>query len=107
MDSADFNQFAFTADDLRDQVSYMTENMEGIEALVVDDEVIGIELPDTVELPIVEISAGRTGQLGDRPDQARHAFHRSHRPGSRASRPGRGRPGRYPHRRVPRPGDVS
>src|SRR5512147_3229948 len=46
MDSADFSQFAFTADDLRDQVSYMTENMGGIQALVVDDEVIAIELPD-------------------------------------------------------------
>ena len=54
MDSADFNQFSFTADDLRDMVPFMTENMEGVEALVVDDEVIAIELPDTVELPIVE-----------------------------------------------------
>ena len=27
----------------------MTENMEGVESLVVDDEVIAIELPDTVE----------------------------------------------------------
>ena len=61
MDSADFSQFAFTADDLRDQVSYMTENMEGIQALVVDDEVIAIELPDTVELPIVESAPGVRG----------------------------------------------
>src|SRR6516165_7831868 len=61
MDSADFSQFAFTADDLRDQAPFMTENMEGIEALVVDDEVIAIELPDTVELPIVETSPGVRG----------------------------------------------
>src|SRR6516165_9283151 len=61
MDSADFSQFAFTADDLRDQVPFMTENMEGIQALVVDDEVIAIELPDTVELPIVETSPGVRG----------------------------------------------
>ena len=37
-----------------DQAEFMTENMEGVEALVVDDEVIAIELPDTVELPIIE-----------------------------------------------------
>ena len=37
MDSADFTQFAFRADDLADQIPYMTENMEGVEALVVDD----------------------------------------------------------------------
>ncbi len=54
MDSADFNQFSFPVDVLSDQAPYMTENMEGIEALMVDDEVIAIELPDTVEMTIVE-----------------------------------------------------
>jgi elongation factor P len=61
MDSTDFSQFSFTADDLRDLASFMTENMEGVEALVVDDEVIAIELPDTVELPIVETAPGVRG----------------------------------------------
>lgn len=61
MDSADFSQFSFTADDLRDQSPFMTENMEGVEALVVDDEVIAIELPDTVELAIVETTPGVRG----------------------------------------------
>ena len=61
MDSADFNQFSFPVDDLSDQAPYMTENMEGIEALVVDDEVIAIELPDTVEMTIVETAPGVRG----------------------------------------------
>ncbi|MGE5756793.1 MAG: elongation factor P [Planctomycetaceae bacterium] len=61
MDSVDYNQFSLSADDLRDQVPYMSESMEGIEALFVDDEVIAIELPDTVELPIVETSPGVRG----------------------------------------------
>lgn len=61
MDSADFNQFSFSADDLEDQSPYMTENMEGVEALVVDDEPIGIEIPDTVELPIAETAPGVRG----------------------------------------------
>ena len=61
MDAADFSQFSFTAEDLRDLVSFMTENMEGVQALVVDDEVIAIELPDTVELPIVESAPGVRG----------------------------------------------
>jgi elongation factor P len=61
MDSTDFNQFSMSKDDLEDQAPYMTENMEGVEALVVDDEVIGIEIPDTVELPIVETSPGVRG----------------------------------------------
>lgn len=61
MDSADFNQFSFSTDDLRDQLPYMTENMEGVESLVVDDEVIAVELPDTVDLLIVETAPGVRG----------------------------------------------
>jgi elongation factor P len=61
MDSGDYNQFSLSADDLRDQAPFMTENMGGIEGLVVDNEVIAIELPDTVELPIVETSPGVRG----------------------------------------------
>src|SRR5438270_7394554 len=53
MDSADFNQFSIPAGDLDDLAPFMTENMEGVESLVVNDEVIAIELPDTVDLPIV------------------------------------------------------
>jgi elongation factor P len=61
MDSASFNQFSMSLDELRDEVPFMTENMEGAEVLVVDDEVIAIELPDTVELPIVETAPGVRG----------------------------------------------
>ena len=61
MDSADYNQFSFPLDELKDLAPFMTENMEGVESLVVDDEVIAIELPDTVELPIVETAPGVRG----------------------------------------------
>jgi len=61
MDPGDFSQFAFKADDLVDQLPYMIENMEGIEALVVDDEVIAIDLPDTVEMTITETAPGVRG----------------------------------------------
>ena len=61
MDSADFNQFSLSADDLQEQSPFMTENMEGVEALLVDDQVIAIEIPDTVELTIVETAPGVRG----------------------------------------------
>ena len=61
MDAADFNQFSIAADDLEDQSAYMTENMEGIDSLVVDEEVIGIELPDTVVMAIVDTAPGVRG----------------------------------------------
>ena len=61
MDSHDYNQFALKPDDLEDFVPYMTENMPGVEALLVDEEVIGIEIPETVELQIVETAPGVKG----------------------------------------------
>ena len=61
MDAENFNQFAMSAEELKDQIPYMTENMEGVDALLVDDEVIAIELPDTVELPIVDTAPGVRG----------------------------------------------
>ena len=61
MDSVDYNQFSLPADDLAEQAPFMTENMEGIDALVVDDEVIAISLPDTVVLSITETAPGVRG----------------------------------------------
>lgn len=61
MDSGDFSQFSFRADDLADQLPFLTENMPGVEALVVDDEVIAIDLPDTIEMTIVDTAPGVRG----------------------------------------------
>jgi elongation factor P len=61
MDSADYNQFSIPTVDLEDQIPFMTENMEGVEALVVNDEVIGIELPDTVDLVVTDTAPGVRG----------------------------------------------
>ena len=61
MDSTDFNQFSLKPEDVEDFAPYMTENMEGVDALVVDDEVIGIQIPDAVELDIVDCAPGVRG----------------------------------------------
>ena len=61
MDSQSFDQFSLPAESLEEQSPFMTENMEGVESLVVDEQVIGIELPDVVELPIVETNPGVKG----------------------------------------------
>ena len=54
MDSANYDQFTFSAEEIADVVPFLSENMEGVESLVVDDEVIGIEVPDTVEMTIAD-----------------------------------------------------
>ncbi len=61
MDATDFNQFSLEAEDLDDQIGFLFENMEGLEALVVNDEILGIELPDTVALPITDAAPGVRG----------------------------------------------
>lgn len=61
MDSTDYNQFSLKPEDVEDFAPYMTENMAGVEALLVDEEVIGIEIPETVELKITETSPGVKG----------------------------------------------
>ncbi|MFO0951053.1 MAG: elongation factor P [Isosphaeraceae bacterium] len=61
MDAADYNQFAIPADDMADLAPFMTENMEGVESLVVNDEVIAIELPDTVDLKVTDTAPGVRG----------------------------------------------
>lgn len=61
MDTESFDQFSLSAEDLDEIAPYMTENMEGVEALLVNDEVIGVEIPDTVSLEIVETAPGVRG----------------------------------------------
>ena len=61
MDSEDYNQFTLKVEDLEDFAPFMTENMPGVVALLVDEEVIGIEIPETVELMITETMPGVRG----------------------------------------------
>jgi elongation factor P len=61
MDTASFDQFSLPIEEVEEQAPFMTENMEGVESLVVNDEVIGIELPDTVALEITETAPGVRG----------------------------------------------
>lgn len=54
MNAEDYTQYSLSADDLEGQVEYLSESLEGIVALLIDDAVLGIELPATVVLEIVE-----------------------------------------------------
>jgi len=54
MDSEDYSQYSLAAEDLEGQAEYLTESLDGIVALLIDDEILGIELPSTVTLEIIE-----------------------------------------------------
>jgi elongation factor P len=61
MNSEDYTQYNLSREDLDDQVGYLTEGLEGIVALLVDDEPMAIELPSSVQLEIVETAPALKG----------------------------------------------
>jgi elongation factor P len=61
MDLEDYDQFTLAGEALEEESKYLTDNQEGISSLVVEGEVIGIELPPTVDLEIVECDPAMKG----------------------------------------------
>ncbi len=61
MNMDDYTQYSLSREDLEDQIGYLTEGLEGIVALLIDDAVLGIELPSSVVLPIVETAPAIKG----------------------------------------------
>jgi elongation factor P len=54
MDSENFEQYGLHRDQLEEQCDWLVENMEGLTALMLDGQVVGIELPSAVEMEIVD-----------------------------------------------------
>ena len=61
MDETTYDQFTLGASELAEQIPFMTENMANLEVMVVDDQPIAIQIPDTVDLMIVETTPGVRG----------------------------------------------
>jgi elongation factor P len=61
MDLADYNEIVFNADDIAAELPYITEEMEGIHALISDDKALGIELPPVTELEITACDPSMRG----------------------------------------------
>lgn len=54
MNTEDYTQYSLDADAIEDKIEYLTDGLDGIIALLVDDEIFGIELPSSVVMEIVE-----------------------------------------------------
>ena len=54
MDAEDFSQFVLHKEEIAEQIDFLTEDMEGIVALVADEKILTIEMPSSVVLKIVE-----------------------------------------------------
>jgi len=54
MDTEDFSQFTLPQDAIEEQRLYLVEDMEGIYALLSEGKILTIEMPQKVELTVVE-----------------------------------------------------
>jgi elongation factor P len=61
MDEEDFSQYLLSSESLGDQVQFITDGLGGIMGLLVDGNLIGIELPQSVVLEIVDTAPGIKG----------------------------------------------
>ncbi len=61
MDNEDFTQYGLNAEELEDALPYLIESLEGIALLLVDGAVIGVELPQSVDLEIIDTAPAIKG----------------------------------------------
>ena len=61
LDEGNYEQYALPCGDLQDEMHYLTENLEGLLALIYNDQCVGIQVPLTVELKVVQCDPGIKG----------------------------------------------
>jgi len=61
MNMEDFSQYAVDADRMEHQIGYLSEQQEDIVALIMDGNILGIELPQSVNLLITDTPPAVTG----------------------------------------------
>jgi len=54
LDQTDFNQYSLSREDVAEDLPYVTESLQGMMALIYNDECVGIQLPTAVELKITQ-----------------------------------------------------
>lgn len=61
MNMEDFSQYEVNANDIQDCIDYLTEGLEGLSALIMDGELISVELPQSINMEIVDTSPAIKG----------------------------------------------
>ena len=57
----DFNQYGLNAEQLEEQIPYLIEQQEDIMALIMNESVLGIELPQSVSLVVTDTPPALAG----------------------------------------------
>lgn len=69
MDTSNFEQIEIPAEQIEDELNYLLENMD-VDVIMYDSEVLGVELPNTVELTVEKTAPnikGNTASGGSKP----------------------------------------
>jgi elongation factor P len=61
LDEATYEQYSLPRGDLSEELHYLTESLEGVQALIYNDQCVGVQLPVTVELNVVQCDPGIKG----------------------------------------------
>lgn len=61
LDEKDYNEWSLSLEDLGDAMYYITAELEGMLAMIYNDECVGIQLPTAVELAVTECEPGVRG----------------------------------------------
>jgi elongation factor P len=61
MDSQEYAQYMISADAIEDELPWLTDGMEGIVGLIIDDNMVAIEIPTSLVFEITETAPGLKG----------------------------------------------
>ncbi len=61
MDTEEYSQYMIEADTIEDELVWITDGMEGITGLIIDENMIAIEIPTTLVFEITETAPGMKG----------------------------------------------
>jgi elongation factor P len=61
MNLEDYSQYGLSEKELKDEIPYLVDGLEGIMALLVDGALMAIELPSSVSMKIIETAPGIKG----------------------------------------------
>lgn len=61
LDSEDYNQYSLPIEDIEEERKYVTEDLDGLLALIYNDECVGLQIPLAVELKVAQCDPGVKG----------------------------------------------
>ena len=61
LDQESYEQYSLAKDDVSEEMKYVTDGLEGMQALIYNDECVGVQLPVAVALKVVQCDPGIKG----------------------------------------------